>query len=94
MKRDTLENVETLRPGGSVAELAIDLIKMAEADDALDAVVVVRGPDGALMIEQTPMNDAEIGEMAIYLSAHAQREIWNASESPEMLREDEDCDED
>ena len=87
-------NVETLSARGrSTCELAIDLHKWAQKKDIVDAVVITRGPDGALGIIYTPMSSADITEMATYLNAHSHQMVWNENEAP-VLEEDETWDED
>jgi len=91
----SLKNVQTLKAnGGSVGELAIDLRKWAESGEAVDAIVLTRGPDGALGIQYTTQETAQIGELSHFLAAHVQHQLWSHNEPPEMIDEDEGCDED
>ena len=92
------DNVVTLgASGGSAGELAIDLLKWAESGDAVDLLVVIRAPDGALGIQHTPLDSAEIAEiaeMAAYLNAHSQHTIWTENQAPRLVDEEDQCDED
>ena len=88
----SFKNVETLKAGGfSVCELAVDLHKWAEEGHAVDAVVIHRGPDGALAINYTTQGTPDICEIANYLSALANHLVWNENVAP-AFGKDQECD--
>lgn len=94
-KKTSFKNVETLgASGGSACELAIDLHKWAEKGDAVDALLIMRNKDGALAINYTPMDTADITELATYLNAYSNQLVWHENRAPVLEDEGSECDKD